>query len=599
MLKKIFAGIFVIVSFILITSPFKAQNTEMMLKDKIYLIGTDVEYQNDLRLVSTNVDKNRTGTYFATYTDDKYNYIEKIIITSLDELQKGIGETKLLLDKEVEEFDIMKGISYQNAIYLLCRNHYYYFVTKISDRIEYSDELLRCTNGSITDITIDEEKEMLVYVGTYSNDTLDIYVGNMNLNLKTFKKRYIVGSDMDTGRYITSFNGVSYIAGETNSNDGIFSHDKNGSDTYVISLDSGNLQIKDYYDLGERNNETVSLFKRCGDYFYLIKSYSNDLYVETSITRFDIDFNELEKNYLPTCYPITIVNETSLGDTLYLNYKTIDQEKNQCYKYENNKLLKYAEDLDFITIDLNNIFTIDNDNLILNYNDNNISYQIESDISNLMVVGSKIIYLKDHHLKCFDYDYILSLDTKIDLTPLNDKTGKIKYLDDSITFINQNHFGNYPIRLHYETLLFDVIIKKDINVKLDTSIMNENTYTTGLLLTFNGLCNINGERIDSGYIINDVGRYKIDFEDVNHNITTYYINIENMELESINMMDNPKISSTNYQNINNDNLVINQEATANKIIEKNYNSSLWYILIPSSICLLGVTLYLTIGKKVL
>ena len=604
MFKKILTILFLMfLLFISYSFKYKADNNDIKLVDKIYLIGTNFKYEEGLILTSSTLDMNKTGTYNVYYKDDNNNnYIEKVIVTTLDDLEKGLIISNNYLDMAFNNIDIIKIEKYEDDLYFLCYNQLYYYFMKISDnKISYSKELIRKTDGSISDFSIDKNEKRIVYVGTiYSYETaFNVLVGNLDLNLTFFKRRLISGANNDYGLYVTSVNGKTYIAGNTESDDGNFSHLKKGLDAFLIMINTNNLNILSYLDLGKVNNDSVTYLTSNDNYVYLFASYNNNLYLETDITRFNLDLEIQEVRSLPTSMVVTIISSAKSNDGIYFVFSTPTTIFKQCYKYQNDILSKISEDVNKIEIINDNIITTNDNNLIINNDNHIINYELDNDINDVIVVGNKIIYQNDNHLIIDEYDFILLENAKTYISNVQNINGILKINDISNTYYDINHFGIYHLDLIYDNKLYQAVLSKDIKVELNANISNNNIYNIGLFLNFNADAYLNNEKINNNYQINLPGTYEIKFIDVNGNEIKYHIIIENINYNIEEITPAANITNINKDQINKHNIKIEQTQTINNVADKDYNKSLWYILIPSSIILLGIAFYFTIGKRLI
>ena len=179
----------------------------------------------------------------------------------------------------------------------------------------------------------------------------------------------------------------------------------------------------------------------------------------------------------------------------------------------------------------------------------------------------------------------------------NEEINSNKYLSN--TDIDSSTFGNYSLLYYYNFDFFDLVYRKDIKVLSELKIEDNNIYTKGLILEFKGIGYLNDSIIESGYIIKDPGEYHLVLIGKDQEKEEY--NFEVVENES-------RKEPLQYQNLelvfkeeNNDilnDVLVKTNNPSNYIVESDFASNIWYIIIPILTLIISLSTILFLGRKI-
>ncbi len=425
---------------------------------------------------------------------------------------------------------------------------------------------------------------------------------------------------------------------------------------YLITSTSGN--ENDYENYKQDNNHRIVIFKLDYSNFKIIKGYcesSIDQFyvVDTSFydTRIVINItlkhNFIENNVTYTNCMIEYNDQLQYVNKYYFNIQYKDyigfqvSKKDLCYfaidKLNNKKCVSvyYLNDTfnKIIELDLEKeyyinyveVVTVNKDNiyLCLKYRQNNkyaflgfakinsesgnkyfsVTAQ-ETNILNSKIYKGYIVnsYIKNNNFYCNSYN-LIEIETNesiIENYTLTQKEVLVNCLDTKQIQYNDtvknNVYGTYYNEIKFIDHFNNKYSFQDIlKIDLVTNITSETIYQTGLILEFNGIGTLNGERINSNYKINDIGKYLLIIEGGNGEKETISFYITDLCYSYI-PREKIDLSITNY-NVYHNNLTEEfYMYTTSSFLLKSNNSKT--IPLALSIISFGVLSFILLRKKI-
>ena len=155
------------------------------------------------------------------------------------------------------------------------------------------------------------------------------------------------------------------------------------------------------------------------------------------------------------------------------------------------------------------------------------------------------------------------------------------------------------INYYYNFEFFDLVIKKKIIVDDGIIIEDNNIYNTNLCLKFNGTATLNNKVIESGYIIQTPGSYELVITGYQNQKHTYLFEVvELSNNHNNNQKENIDFNITYEESKPLKEIIINNNPVENNIIQKDYSSNLWYILLPIISLIISISTFTFIGRKI-
>ena len=628
-MKKILLLFILLITVVITPEMVKANSTNILKKLYIVEGSEDTLDYPGFMLIETNINYNIPGNYTAKYKEDITDRIftrEIEVITTDTLLNAGIKNVNLLEEKTFPNKQVIKRINITDIeVNILADDTTIYLAYLYYDGLSYFDEFER-TEYSFVDAVFDVDTNQLYFVCNIMEDSLNIYTAIYALNGERTYDKIIRGNNVDIISKVCVDNSNLYLCGHTKSSDGDFMHTAYQEDSFVISLDKKNLDNLNYLNLGEQGIDYVS---SCiySDYLYVIKHmYLQNVHV-VKIIKLDENLNIISEVYLGTMSQVQDIALKEYQGDLYYFCHLYDEE----YLDSVTALYKITSDLSIKLIDkYYDLYSIGKD---LNITNGEISLlyttydQDENYPTYLRILGSlekrinldnriySNLYFNDlgnldliyaDKIKSYEYVYIYA---KTLGSPIFSEEMHPQILYNNITinpneylsniYFNEHEFGNYTLNYYYNFEFFDLAIKKKLIVDDGIIIEDNNIYNTNLCLKFNGTATLNNKVIESGYIIQTPGSYELVITGYQNQKHTYLFEVvELSNNHNNNQKENIDFYITYEESKPLKEIIINNNPVENNIIQKDYSSNLWYILLPIISLIISISTFTFIGRKI-
>jgi len=566
----------------------------------------DLLNESNLTLVSGYVNWHIEGDYFVTYNDRLMNVYKKkfIIISNKD--------NQYFLTSEEEQsisFDAVKEVI--DVFYINDSSYYVVSNYQIVDPTYYDQEKICVTFYENNQYKWEYRyykysrfnygwlhNENLIITGLVYNESNN-YINSIVLfeitkDRQIIKTREILSntSCYCYGMYL--YNDYLYLVTNTNGNGLDYSNYKEDYENrlviFLIDYETFKIvdgvvetSINDFYIIdssfyGSRIGVNIA-FKTYSNIngavmTYCIYEYNDRLeYVNKYY------YNTKSKDYLgfqltikDVCYySINYSENKYCVNICYLNYGV--DYKNIYFELENNSNIN---DVEIIAVNRNDIYFclknhMDSDYKFIGFAKINSSKGIEyfpQTVENIQVLNSKInnnyivnTYLKDDkiYFKNFNLIEVTSENTINNNIESLEKSVKVNTRDaekyDYIDNTRVGLYGNYyNINYLKDSFGRKYYLLETTKIELQINIKPEEVYQRGYKLIFNGVGILNGEEINSGFIINDIGKYLLEIKGENAEKKLFsfvvsdltmsseprdsvFLNIEKLEISSSNIKD--------------------------------------------------------------
>lgn len=597
----------------------------------------NLEYDN-YRLVSTNLDMDKTGEYLNIYKHKETGDIVNKTIYVVDKNNIGNDTTELIKKEKV----ISSNLSISYVTKGLVENSYFYvssiphknssidgedtFLTYTLDgKIIWETLLLEDRLVYVKDIIIDKDRIVVVSEAYFVPSLMDIYIDTFDFSGKRINIEFYSGTLIDNlGKFIVS-DDAYYIVGTTESVKGTIGGARDSKDMYLLMVERASLKLIDakYYNL-PGNDECVGAVK-IDEYLYLFQKYKSNI-EEIKVIKTDlkgeiikekvVSYGKTVTSFLVDVYEeniYMIVKESITKDKTSL--KIIDEDLNinsteleidsssfliKAYIQNNNLNLFYDTSINnkgiIKIMDLEkNQYIIDcnvNYNLsLLRYNGNTLfeikdtsSYKI--DISFLQIEKFNNLVIDNQNKSVVDGRIFINGNE----TLLNNDLSSIEY--------DESYFGNYPVFYYYEGKEADLCYSAIVQVLPSPSIISNSVHDTNLKLTFNGEGFLNNKPIDSGYVITEEGKYHLVIIGKNSSKAEYSFEVKKQSFEVPNIIKNEDINANDiFNNIRQDKIIEEELLTVDFDNQKEEKSTTvktiwWPLFIPVSITSIAIILFM-------
>lgn len=628
-MKKLFNVLILFFVLIVIgTINLKAASTNMLKKLFVTIGSIDTLEYPGYKLLESNINYEVEGIYTATYLEDITDRVfeREIEVVSYDTLlNKGIKNINLLEEFKYENTAILKRTITNCCCVFVIEDESDVILKYKYDDTTFDVRLFDKNEFGFVDLVFNNHNNKLYLVGNLYTDTLDVYLAEYSLNGNLLKEKIIKGNNVDIVKSIELSGNNIFLCGYTTSSNQDFSHTSYLEDSFVLKLNLDTFEIIKYLNIGEVGIDyiNVSCYE---EYLYVVKHYYTSGLPVVKIYKLDDNLNIIDCNYLGTIHQVTDIGLKS--DSFYVYY--FCSVHNEVLKDDEMILYRISKDLSIKKIDTYydptargvDLNVVNNEVSLLytsiskeeNYptyirtiTDKVIKFTLDNRIYNKCYfneLGNLDLIYKEN-LKSFEYSLVYSsslgsnFGENINPTIMcnNNKVIEDKYLSN--TYFDENTYGEYTLVFYYKFDFFDLVIRKDIEVLINTNIAEDNIYYDGLILTFKGRGYLNNNQIEDGYIINEPGLYELKVIG-NNNVTTLY-EFEIVKNESIKEEEKYFVYDvnvkTNEQEIENMVNVINKPPV-NNIIDNNYQNNIWYIVIPIVTLLVSLSTFMLLGRKI-
>ncbi len=586
--------------FYLVTLLFTNNVTEnvtdksILTKPLICIEGTNYEnylFYEGYEIIENNVNFNMPGKYHVTYqSKDDQKFVKNVDVISKDNLNNlsYYQITKQNYDNNNDYYD-------EGLMTKLIDNEYSYYVISYFDRdneasTEYLDIYYNNTLIKQTTISTDQELKItkilktntnLYLVGTkkHNNSSYDIYVSEYSLIGEFVRDFYIHGNNYDEVKDAIIVDDYMYITGVSSSNDGYF-HGGIDNDVFLFKVDFKLGIIRKSYNSNTIGSETVTNLVYFEDALYYGYSYLKNGYKNCVVRKINLNLETIQE--LDYGYRIGIdISKLATDDyNLYIlmSYHDYDLKRNISVLNVVSSNLTYVNQFIYKFIDYSFVKPID---LVIN-KDNIISLLFQVNTVNY-IPGYSLIKLKDNKeilnvIKCennypvkFKDNNGNTIYTKVKNKLIEEKVNSVLVFDfgpdiidnessvnDYLIYINSkkvvhdnklskisydlDNFGSYNLLYYFKTQDVDFIYTKNYYIKENTNIVNNETYDKDFRLYFNGTAYLNGELIDNGFKVTEVGKYTLDLIGKDGIQKKYSFFIEDNSLKNKDITDNKTVS---------------------------------------------------------
>lgn len=611
-MKKIIAFILLFLVFLIPSSKLFASDAP--LSNMMVVVGSNESFEKEgYTIVSNYVNINKEGTYLITYQNKYTSALSsvKVFVVSDNTLEKSIGLYQSKLDR-FNSKDIAKGYKETDNGYIYVGYNIAYTINYVTNTKNYRFYFQEMTE--LIDFTFDDN---YIYVIGHQDTVskrynLILYVFDYTLqevNRKTYSGSlddYVSGIMVDD-YYI-------YLAGETNSIDGVFNFNHQGMVPYFLKLDKQTLSIVSSSKLSDDEETIESCFIDKNIVYLALKGYNNKksylkfLKINGSqstslIINLDDEFSGIDMiakdNELYFMMNIFCPNFNHVQTKVL---KIIDFYQSSVYsivdqKTDIGKMMLLGDVLNYVAYSASSEKAR---SVTLVTTLNNREKQIKLDTlkgvsmasigksnkSPKVIIGydsSVIDYLEYHYLYTEDLKTHESFKVFDEFNKLDGNVINNDYVD--------NTYGVYYNTKEFLANGFDFYYTSIKKVPLLTNLSDGNSYIVGTALSSNSnvVISFNDSIIKDatdGYVFMQPGIYDIEY--VGHNLK-YNISICVYEKKLLECSESKDYGVSSYALENNKDDLINStyiNTNINKLTSdyhiKETKNVLWYILIPLS-----------------
>lgn len=651
MIKKITVFLFSILLILLLMINVKANAESITILPKDYLLvnlGNDSYLTHpSLTIISGDVDWNKTGTYTITYEDYNKNVYKKdyVIIQNKNE--------QYFLENNIENEIPFANISeVEDVFYLSSESYYIIYNYQVEDPTYYDQEKVAVSfyeNNSYK-WTYSYYKYSRYVSGYLFNDNLiiagKVYNENNNYNnsivlFEITKEREIIKQREIESNFSCSCYGIHYyenylyLVTSTKGNSLDYNKIKTSNEEQLVILKIDYESFKIYEGKAE---SAISNFRIIDTSFYDYRITINIAYKENIMIN-NVEYTNCiyeydERLQLQNQYHFSLKNKDYITYQVTKNdvcFFSIDHSVNSEYvkvQYLNNEI-----DIKIIELSRENMYNI-NDIKVITVNENDIYMMLNSKKLNkknflgfakintfdgvkyfsvtpseISVLNSKVYnnniyntYIKDNKLYNKIYNLIEIIASTFENSNYNitkktvivngQKTALTNYFDST----NYKKYGIYQNVLKTKDENNNAYyVDEIINVNAKVNVTNNEVYQIGYKLCFNGEAILNGKKINSDYIINDIGNYQLIIYGENVDEMTYYFDISDLTISS--SIKQPV--DFEIIEITNTNQVYKNKPTNTSTIEYNVKQN-YSEVIPLVISILsfGILSFVMLRKKI-
>lgn len=651
MIKKITVFLFSILLILLLMINVKANAESITILPKDYLLvnlGNDSYLTHpSLTIISGDVDWNKTGTYTITYEDYNKNVYKKdyVIIQNKNE--------QYFLENNIENEIPFANISeVEDVFYLSSESYYIIYNYQVEDPTYYDQEKVAVSfyeNNSYK-WTYSYYKYSRYVSGYLLNDNLiiagKVYNENNNYNnsivlFEITKEREIIKQREIESNFSCSCYGIHYyenylyLVTSTKGNSLDYNKIKTSNEEQLVILKIDYESFKIYEGKAE---SAISNFRIIDTSFYDYRITINIAYKENIMIN-NVEYTNCiyeydERLQLQNQYHFSLKNKDYITYQVTKNdvcFFSIDHSVNSEYvkvQYLNNEI-----DIKIIELSRENMYNI-NDIKVITVNENDIYMMLNSKKLNkknflgfakintfdgvkyfsvtpseISVLNSKVYnnniyntYIKDNKLYNKIYNLIEIIASTFENSNYNitkktvivngQKTALTNYFDST----NYKKYGIYQNVLKTKDENNNAYyVDEIINVNAKVNVTNNEVYQIGYKLCFNGEAILNGKKINSDYIINDIGNYQLIIYGENVDEMTYYFDISDLTISS--SIKQPV--DFEIIEITNTNQVYKNKPTNTSTIEYNVKQN-YSEVIPLVISILsfGILSFVMLRKKI-
>lgn len=637
-MKKIFMVLIIMFS---LTLTFK--NKEVKAEEDISkpLVMVRGEYESNIvyegyELISSNLNTNVVGTYMNTYQHYKTNEIINKTIYVVDENAVYQNDYLIEENKNIGIFDgLVKVIKLNDESYVTVQlvdneldeqtSDVYLSLISGKEKV-WEVKLFENISVSIVDLVIDNN-EIYILANFYSSySKIDIYLKKYSLEGKYLYSYIYTGNYNDVSTKLFISGDYCYIAGNTTSTLRLFEGNRDKEDSFIIKLDKQKFEKYSDYTFGKPGIDSIESIYVIGNTTFILQSYidySMSNIPSIKLLKLDEELNVIKEVLVDNGYGLkTLEMLRHSSNELIITYE-IYNEKYNIYKTNVIKFDLSLNKENIYTTQLNNDYhlykvNINNNMLSILYTVSSSGYLFKMINLNDLTETVSMNYREKKYKDIYYTDNLTILindnnnlcESKLSIIKvMNYGTNKISnnetnifdqtiYLNGEIVSINKTKsnieydttlFGKYNQNYYFEFASFDFLYNYDIYVLNNLSITNNQVYDLNIMLSFNAIGLLNDKKIDSGYVVDEVGDYTLKLIGKDNVEYDYKFKVRNL--------------SSSIDNENNQTNVRGE--VVNKIVEENsdyptYNIDIekaesstnsiinwWPMLVPITLTMIG------------
>ena len=637
-MKKIFIGLIIMFSLTLTLKNKEVNAEEDISKPLVVVRG---EYDNNIvyegyELISSNLNTNVVGTYMNTYQHYKTNEIVNKTIYVVDE--NAVYQNDYLIEekKNIGTLDgLVKVVKLNDDSYVTVQlvdneldeqtSDVYLSLISSEEKV-WEVQLFENISVSIVDLVIDNN-EIYILVNFYSSySKIDIYLKKYSLEGKYLYSYIYTGNYNDISTKLFISGDYCYIVGNTTSTLRLFEGIRDKEDSFIIKLNKQKFEKYSDYTYGKPGIDNIEDIYVIGNTTFILQSYIDYTIANIPLIKLfklDDELNVIKEVLVDNGYGLkTLQMLRHSTNELIITYEKYN-EKDNMYK---TNVIKYDLSLNkenIYTTSLNSNYhlykvNINDDMLSILYNVSKDSYLYKminlndlTETVNMIYSDKKYkdIYYTDNLTLLINDDNHLYESTFSIIKVMNYGTNKIRnnetdiydqviYLNGKNVSINKtksiieydpNLYGTYNQNYYFEDASFDFLYNYDLYVLNNLSITNNQVYDLNILLSFNAIGILNDKKIDSGYVVNEVGDYTLKLIGKDNVEYDYKFKVRKLS----NSLDTENYESNVTGNVVNKIVEENSDyPTYNIDIEKTASSSnsiinWWPMLVPITLTMIG------------
>lgn len=637
-MKKIFIVLIIMFG---LTLTFK--NKEVKAEEDISkpLVMVRGEYESNIvydgyELISSNLNTNVVGTYMNTYQHYKTNEIINKTIYVVDE--NAVYQNDYLIEekKNIGLFDgLTKVIKLNDESYVTIQlvdneldertSDVYLSLISGKEKV-WEVKLFENISVSIVDLVIDNN-EIYVLANFYSSySKIDIYLKKYSLEGKYLYSYIYTGNYNDVSTKLFISGDYCYIAGNTTSTLRLFEGNRDKEDSFIIKLDKQKFEKYGDYTFGKPGIDNIESIYVIGNTTFILHSYidySMSNIPSIKLLKLDEELNVIKEVLVDNGYGLkTLEMLRHSSNELIITYE-IYNEKDNIYKTNVIKFDLSLNKENIYTTQLNNDYhlykvNINNDMLSILYTVSSSGYLFKminlNDLTETVSMNYKEKKYKDiyytDNLTILINDNNNLCESKLSIVKvINYGTNKISnnetnifdqtiYLNGEIVSINKTKsniqydttlYGKYNQNYYFEFASFDFLYNYDIYVLNNLSITNNQVYDLNIMLSFNAIGLLNDKKIDSGYVVDEVGDYTLKLIGKDNVEYDYKFKVRNLSSSIDNENNQTNVRGEVVNKIVEEN---SDYPTYNIDIEKAESSSnsiinWWPMLVPITLTMIG------------
>ncbi len=582
MKKYLCIFIFIFIIFVLSSNKIYANNETELIEEPIVCEINSSNFSdydmNNMASFAGNIKNDTLGIYDIFYTDySGKNYRRNVLILDRNTMNKGlayiypydyieknaqIGLNGDILEKDMQTYKYINELD--NSLQQYC--HIYFEDQNESHTMAYAGINIKKI------INIDNQGYVLYeYI---ESETKYSKIGVMIIDKNCIMLRNFIyqTNKSESAIDLIYLNNKLYVIFNTQSNTGICTRAQSFLSAAIMEINKTSLNPEKINFISNDNDayvEKVNIYNdkiylemmftgSSGTYYNTInKSYNgkmivvynnNSSYVLSSIPasydNYELVFSANGYYLCEKALPyhqidINYVDMENANNSYTLAYNLNQDTKNIKYVSFDNKLIIVENDDNFII----KIAKIENKNINI-YQYYNVNYKCDQIkiYNNEIYLFSFMDNIVITKLVIYNYQFIDNyqlIDNCIDSIKYEDmkiyKNFQEVEIEEKSDFSNLN-FGKYNKKNIKEKNNLKVIYNSKVEVPLKINVNNDENYDIGSILKFNAKAYLNNEAIESGFILNNIGKYQLDILSENDDKQTFYFNVvDKSEKEYVNM----------------------------------------------------------------